>query len=243
MIKRSIHFGLDGVDPNAYGGWPGYLNACCNDARCMAGTMARVGFEAAGKLDEACTLAAIKEAFTVAATEMVAGDWFMFSDSGHGGQVSGWAFGSRETLCMYDGQIADDEIHAMLTKFRPGVNVVMVLDSCFSGGIRDIQRTRLAPSFVIRQFPPKGTPIPRGDISSNVVIFAASAQNETSEDGEENGAFTGSFLHVLNNSMTWNDWGLAVKSFMLKTFPQQHPQVTTLGPAPETILQAGVFFE
>jgi hypothetical protein len=41
----SIHIGLNGVDPDHYGGWDGELRACEADARDMAQVAEQRGFE------------------------------------------------------------------------------------------------------------------------------------------------------------------------------------------------------
>jgi len=40
-----------------------------------------------------------------------------------------------ETLCLYDGQLIDDELYAELGRFAAGVRIVVLSDSCHSGTV------------------------------------------------------------------------------------------------------------
>lgn len=72
-----------------------------------------------------------------AAENAAADDIFVFYYSGHGGQqpdIDGDELdGKDETLVAYDREVIDDKIHEALIKFRFGVRVVMISDSCNSG--------------------------------------------------------------------------------------------------------------
>ncbi len=75
-----------------------------------------------------------------AAQELVKGDIFWLSYSGHGGQVPDIDGGEPddlldETWCLFDGELIDDELHALWTRFKPGVRILAVSDSCHSGTV------------------------------------------------------------------------------------------------------------
>jgi hypothetical protein len=59
--------------------------------------------------------------------------------SGHGGQVpdvSGdEADKQDETWCLYDGQLIDDELYLELSRFKAGVRILVLSDSCHSGTV------------------------------------------------------------------------------------------------------------
>ena len=71
------------------------------------------------------------------------GDIVLITYAGHGAPLEDKdgdeADGSDEAWVMYDGFLLDDEINAKLRKFKEGVRVVLVSDSCHSGSMgRDI---------------------------------------------------------------------------------------------------------
>lgn len=227
-MKVSLHFGLNQVDPARYNGWPGYLNACWNDAVRTAALLATAGYEASGVFDADCTLNRLRTELAAAAAKLTAGDTLVFSNSGHGSQSSGWA-GTEEGLCLYDGILVDSEFRELLAGFAPGVNVVVILDVCHAAGMdRSLGvRSRVAPLFVTRgMVAPRKPPV---KISANVIILASSARDETSADGEINGAFTGTMLDTLVETMTWREWLAACARVMSRNFPAQHPELIELG--------------
>ena len=72
--------------------------------------------------------------------ELEAGDIFFVTYSGHGGQVpdrndEDEADGSDETWLAYDRQIVDDELYELWAKFKPGVRIIVLSDSCHSGSV------------------------------------------------------------------------------------------------------------
>lgn len=227
-MKTCTALGLNGVNPASYMGWTGDLLACDADATQYSAAFATLGYTSNALFDSAVTLAAVRSVLTNAAATTQPGDWFVMTYSGHGGQTEAWDFsGYKETLCLYDGQLADTELRNLLATFKAGVNVVLVLDCCHSGGMdraMPVTRLRVAPFHVARQTLP--APVVRtGDIAANVALLTACRADEVAADGEMNGAFTGSNLTNLTTSVTtWGDWYAAVQAYMLRYFPRQHPQ-------------------
>lgn len=235
MKRLGVHFGMNKVDAGSYGGWPGYLAGCWNDAAGMAATLASSGYETRGWFDADCTLGRVRQELADAATGLQSGDTFVFSDSGHGGQTLGAFFGSTETLCFYDGQLADTELRAMLSQFKPGVNVVVILDSCHSGGMDRAAglRPRVAPLWVTKDLPVTPALRTSDRILANVLLIAACQRDEVAGDGDANGAFTGSLLESLDTApgskvQTWQQWFDETSRYMSRNFPQQHPVLTSL---------------
>jgi len=136
----SLHIGLNRVDPDHYDGWDGALIACEFDARDMEAIAESCGFETKVLLTADATAEAVVTAIGQAADELVKGDLFLCSYSGHGGQVpdrngEGEVDRSDETWLAYDRQIVDDELYALWGKFAPGVRVFVLSDSCHSGTV------------------------------------------------------------------------------------------------------------
>ena len=135
----SLHVGLNSVDPDHYDGWPGTLTACEFDANDMESLAKSRGFETTKLLTQEATADAVMAAIENAANELEAGDIFLITDSSHGGQVPDTngdeQDSSDETWLAYDRQIVDDELYALWGKFKPGVRIVVLSDSCHSGSV------------------------------------------------------------------------------------------------------------
>jgi metacaspase-1 len=136
----SFHVGLNAVDPNHYGGWDGALTACEFDANDMESLARSRGFETSKLLTADATSSAIIEGIENAASGLEAGDIYFLTYSGHGGQVpdangEGESDSSDETWLAYDRQIVDDELYELWAKFKPGVRIVVLSDSCHSGTV------------------------------------------------------------------------------------------------------------
>jgi hypothetical protein len=133
---------LNSVDKAHYQGWDGMLTACEFDAEDMAALATQVGYEAQLILTKKAKRDAVIGAIRDTAAKMTAGDIFLFSYSGHGGQVpdfSGDEAAERaddvvdETLCLYDGQLIDDELYGLWSAFPADSRVLVVSDCCHSG--------------------------------------------------------------------------------------------------------------
>ena len=133
-----LTIGLNSIDPAAYGG-PGTLTACENDARDLANIAQKAGFTGTTLLTQQATSRAVLTELMKAASTLEAGDVLLLSYSGHGGQtgdITGDEDDSLdETWCLYDRQLLDDELYAMWAKFKPGVRIVVLSDSCHSGTV------------------------------------------------------------------------------------------------------------
>ena len=145
----SVHLGLNSVDPAHYQGWAGPLNACENDAAGMAQICGAKGFATSCLLTGQATRAAVERAVRSAAATLQAGDSFLISYSGHGGQIPDRNGDEDdaldETWCLFDGEILDDELNQLYATFRAGVRVTVFSDSCHSGTVvRMLIRSGLA---------------------------------------------------------------------------------------------------
>jgi hypothetical protein len=135
----SLHLGLNTVDPAAYGGWSGPLNACEADANDMFALATNAGFEPSVLLTSKATRGAVLGALENLAKKVSAGDIVLVTNSSHGGQVSDANNDEDdfldETWCLFDGQLIDDELYAMWAKFPANVRIVVLSDSCHSGSV------------------------------------------------------------------------------------------------------------
>ncbi len=158
---RFLGIGLDRLDPAHYG-TDGALQSAEADARDVAEILVGRGFMphpvritghpiAAGPgliLRQAATRSHVITEINAMAQASEPGDLVVLHYSGHGGQVpdeSGdEADGLDETWCLYDGQLIDDELQALLGRFRAGVGVIVFSDSCHSGTVSRARITTAA---------------------------------------------------------------------------------------------------
>jgi hypothetical protein len=127
------------LDPAHYAGWDGALGACEADATSMEAIAGETGYESHVLLTPAATRDSVRDAIRDAAARLQAGDIFLVSYAGHGGQVPDVSGDepdfSDETWCLYDGQLIDDELRELWKGFAPGVRVLVFSDSCHSGTV------------------------------------------------------------------------------------------------------------
>lgn len=138
-MNTALLVGLKNVDPAKYNGWNG-TNGCfgCElDVDNVGSLLKPLGYELSALKTKDATSNAILDGLRKAARTLVSGDTFVFYYSGHGGQqpdTSGdETDGQDETLVAYDRQIIDDELNDIWLKFKAGVRIIMVSDSCNSG--------------------------------------------------------------------------------------------------------------
>ena len=154
---RSIHIGLNQVDPDHYDGWDGTLQACEFDANDMQKVAESRGFQSTKLLTKEATADAVQAAIEGAASELSDGDFLFLTYSGHGGQVPDKNAEeepdrSDETWVLYDRQLVDDELYALWAKFQPGVRVFVLSDSCHSGSVlRAIDDEEAVPNVLAKR--------------------------------------------------------------------------------------------
>lgn len=140
---KSLHIGINLLNPDRYGGWDGALDCCEADAEVMQSIAANAGFESTLLLSADATLDRVTAALQQAAGELEPGDIYCLSYAGHGGQLPDQRAGEfrdeedrvDETWCLFDGQLSDDEQSVLYAGFRPGVRVLVLSDSCHSGTV------------------------------------------------------------------------------------------------------------
>jgi hypothetical protein len=218
----SIHLGLNHVDPTHYEGWDGELEACEADARDMRALAKKQGF--GGNvlfLSKQATAEAVTQAITDAAKQLIKGDLFFLTYSGHGGQVRDTNGDETdkgrmdETWVLFNRQLVDDELYDLWGAFKPGVRILVLSDSCHSGTV-----TRAVPDFISGGPRPRAMPRSVGEkvekahnalyrsiqkahpgsekskVRASVLLISGCMDNQFSMDGEKNGAFTGTLKKV-----------------------------------------------
>jgi len=150
---HSLHIGLNEVGADGYSGWTGPLAACEFDAHDMAAIAKQQGMKSTVLLTKKGTRRNVLGAIRRSAKALSDGDLFFMSYSGHGGQVpdvSGEEADKQdETWCLFDSQLIDDELYFELSRFKAGVRILVVSDSCHSGTV--VRAARPEPSTAERR--------------------------------------------------------------------------------------------
>lgn len=284
----SLHLGLNTVSPAAYAGWDGLLAACEFDANDMAAIARSRGMKPTVLLGKKATRKAVLAGMRSAAKALKAGDFFLLSFSGHGGQVPDTNRDEPdrkdETWCLFDGQLIDDELYLELNRFAAGVRVLVLSDSCHSGSVTRAgnppppppgQRYKLMPPAVCQRVytahqafydglqadvaaaSAKGVIDPdaalaqaalsvpaaqamqvAGSFKPSVLLISGCQDNQTSLDGEHNGAFTEKLLRVWDQGKFSGNYLSFHARIRAALPPSQSPNLFALGPAAAFLKQA-----
>jgi metacaspase-1 len=227
----SLHIGLNTVDPSHYDGWDGALSACEFDANDMQSIAEGRGFETNILLTKNGSADAVTAAIEAAAGQLDSGDFFFNTYSGHGGQVPDKndeeeEDRSDETWVLYDRQLVDDELYALWAKFKPGVRIFVLSDSCHSGSVTkkiddDVPDVVATAETAAKESPryralPRDTMIAtyrknadlydgiqdavpsatKSDVGAAVLLISGCQDDQLSLDGFSNGRFTEELLSV-----------------------------------------------
>lgn len=121
---------------------PSDLSFTAEDARAMHSSLQQIGMPADNGVvltDSSATREAVVSAIRQQSAKMGDSDLLVVFYSGHGGRQARTEHqaadpdGYDETLALYDGQVTDDEFAEIFAEIDSG-KVLLVLDSCFSGG-------------------------------------------------------------------------------------------------------------
>jgi anti-sigma28 factor (negative regulator of flagellin synthesis) len=169
----ALCIGLNKVSTVHYGGWDGALSVCEKDARDIKNIAVKMGFTADILLTKDATSTNVLSKIDQAAATLKSGDIFFLYYSGHGGneipdinkdeieELADEVDGYDESWCCYDQQVIDDILYQRWFKFKPGVRILVVSDSCFSGDIvklvgGKLVKQKLNPTAVKRMPPMVG---------------------------------------------------------------------------------------
>ncbi|MEO6525086.1 MAG: caspase family protein [Gemmatimonadaceae bacterium] len=227
----ALCIGVNQLDPRAYGGFKGFLYGAVRDAEAMVTIATAQGMSVASLTDEYATTSHVLDHIKQVADSAVAGDLFMLTFSGHGAQLPDRqgeeADRLDETWCLYDRELVDDEIYDALAAFKPGVRVLVVLDSCHSGSVvadfaPAVDPSTLGPTFGSgvrsRQLPREvelqnrerngstrqGTSLQinhsnvLSNLQASVLVLSACADDEEAYETDGYGDFTSALVDVWN---------------------------------------------
>jgi hypothetical protein len=199
---------------NNYPGSANDLQGCVNDANDWANALKNFGFNVTTVIDAAVTTDNIKNLLLKMITEAESGDTLVFTYSGHGTNVpdtSGDEDDSYdEALYLYNGVLLDDELREIISKLPTGANLIVILDSCFSG-------TATRAIGVRPKYMPGSTPIVGSKKKAFLsgedmveILLSGCNDDEYSYDAiinnRANGAFTYYALKSLTDDITYEEW-------------------------------------
>jgi len=125
---------------------------------------------------------------------------FVFFFSGHGDQVTDENGDENdnkdEALAAYDRRIIDDELPPLWAKFRPGVRILMISDTCNSGTIFRGQARRVE-GFSLE------APL---QINASLIHLAATHDSTDTPGAAGGSVFTNALLKVWNNGSFQGDY-------------------------------------
>jgi metacaspase-1 len=259
----ALTIGLNAVDHGHYNGWSGELNACEADAEDMSKIAKSQDFKEKTLLTKDATRKNVSDEIQSAATALKSGDIFMISYSGHGGQLpdqnNDEPDGNDETWCLYDGQMVDDELYSLISKFSQNVRVLMFSDSCHSGTVSKAAYLQSKMDMLNTNVDMKGTkyrfmPIAVGlrtyrankefydkilknprirdsqeQLKVSGLLVSGCQDNQTSADGTFNGLFTSHLLQVWKDGKFNGNYRGFHKSIVNRMPPDQTPNYFTTG--------------
>ncbi len=253
----SVHVALNKIDP-AYYGNDGKLAGCINDLKAMKKIAEKYAYdEIFTFINEEGTHENMVATLKYAAKKLKANDTLFITFSGHGGSVNDnnkdESDGLDETWCLYDRMILDDELGFLWSKFKKGVRIIMISDSCHSGSVsrgiltlngtikisEPVGRNRLfkdANKVYLKNkkmYDSEGEKniIKGSGIKATVLLFSGCQDSQLSSDGDKNGLFTENLLKAWRGGRFKGNYaGLLNK--VLKEMPRdQTPNYSRIGQA------------
>lgn len=227
-MKVSIHIGINKYSREYYKGIK-QLSGCVNDCKYMNELSKANGYSSIRISDASAIRQFFIDYMLKMSNELVNGDNLFISFSGHG--IFEIIDRKRcNGLCFYDSVIWDYEIKELLSKFRKGVNIIWITDSCFSeenfrfvfrqdGTVKSIK-----PDSIINFKAPKNVKWQTVfDIKCNLIQYASSSQFQVSYDLGQNGLFTNALRNSIRECPSANYYKifqLTEKNVALTGYPQ-----------------------
>jgi hypothetical protein len=233
-MKQAVCVGI-----NNYPGIFNDLKGCVNDAKDWSAWLQGLGFNVSLMLDSQATRASVKARLQGLVNATNAGDIAVFTYSGHGTQVveAGSDEGDPydEAICLYDGNVIDDELRIILQGIHPGATLVVISDSCFSGSVTRIAGENAIPRFIPPTVSTDGRtarkPFLLPEANMPELLITGCSDSEYSYDaefnGRPNGAMTALALRVIrqNPGATYREFHAGLRALLPSEEYPQSPQL------------------
>ncbi len=231
-MKKAFCVGI-----NDYPGTANDLKGCVNDATDWAALLEYSGFEVEKITNSQATRQKILNTLASLVTNAVAGDEIVFTYSGHGTSV--YDIGGDEpdaydeALYVYDGLLVDDELRSIFQKVKPGVHVVVISDSCFSGTVtRAFITASSKPRYIKTHDIPPTAKLKRHLLAEEdmiEILLTGCSDSEYSYDaylnGRWNGAMTAYATSVIRKGQTYKEFYQKVRDLLPSGQYPQTPQL------------------
>ena len=251
----SVHIGLNRVDPDQYEGWDGQLAACEADAKDMEALAKAQGFKSRSLLlTKAATAGAVTAAISARQRRSSRATSSFSPTRATAGRCRTPTATRKdrmdETWVCYDRQLVDDELYDLWGKFKAGVRILVLSDSCHSGTVlREIPafvsggpRIRAMPTAVARKVQKAHAALYRkiqdehpaaesAVVKASVLLVSGCMDNQTSMDGARNGLFTGTLKKVWSNGTFKGNYRKLRDMIVAKMPPDQTPNYYFVGAA------------
>lgn len=137
-MKYILSIGVTSLIPPAYGGYEGLLHGTKNDAVELMCRFSDKGYKARILIDGDASASRFTEEVERLANEAKSKDLVIITLSGHGGQLRDSLIiderdGKDEYFCFVERPMKDDEMNYLFSKFKRGVRLLVINDSCHSG--------------------------------------------------------------------------------------------------------------
>jgi hypothetical protein len=231
----AVCVGLTRVDPKRNGGWSGECPGCDVDCTGLGRAATEAGLSTVVLQNAQATWRGVTEQIRSGATALKRGDLLLLSFSGHGGQRpdknGDEPDGKDETLCMWDGQVCDDDVLRLLHSLPAGLRVVLISDQCHSEG-----NFRVAPSIVQAI----GSRRALG-WDGALIQFAGCRESSYSYGSNTGGTWTQALLATLHGGQTWRSWFAAAAAKVTRDRGRQEPVWVEYGNVTDEFRNALVF--
>ncbi|MBN1558626.1 caspase family protein [candidate division KSB1 bacterium] len=231
-MKKALCVGI-----NDYAGFNNDLRGCVNDANDWAALLEYAGYQIDKVLDSQATKSAILGRLDNLITSAASGDEIVFTFSGHGTSVVDRSGdekdGYDEALVAYDGVIVDDELRVIIQKAQPGVHIVVISDSCFSGTVTRALMSNIAkPRFLKTEDIPPTAVLKKKFLQDEdmvEVLISGCTDSEYSYDAlindRWNGAMTAYATSVMRKGQTYNQFYEKLRELLPSDDYPQTPQL------------------
>lgn len=231
-MKKAVCVGI-----NNYPGVLNDLKGCVNDANDWAELLIEFGFDVQVFLDEQGIRENIKVALRDLVSSLKAGDYGVFTYSGHGTynrDTSGDEPDNYdEALYVYDGILLDDELREILNELLPQASLAFISDSCYSGTVTRVMgdethyaKPRFMPVLGYDPLiPVKGRFLAEAEMLE--LLLTGCSDSELSYDAYINGRYNGAMSRYAidaikaNPGATFNEfYGILRQALPSQEYPQ-----------------------
>lgn len=206
--RAAVCFGLTAVDPDDYDGWGGECPGSDIDAQVFALLCRENGISNTSEYyNDEVTISGFKQAVRDAVADLKPGDLLVIFSSGHGGQIADTNGDEDddmdETLCLWDGQLSDDDLYALLLELPIGLRVFFVTDTCNSGSNFKARPIRMH------------FPVARELAPFALIHYGGCADGKSSYGSASGGAWTTALVDGWVQGVSYSQWFKDSKATMI----------------------------